>query len=243
MYGKCNEIDEKLYYGLRDFFIDNFTTPHFEYGLNNWNVCRYPLTADGERIIQELSYYPHATGVEGAIEYTTEIVATVNPVEGDTPTSIYFRLNYLPDMIHSDKVVNLESTHIHKFLSRFNQHLELLNQIACTESKLDCFKCLDFQIYASSSFKYDHSLSTISRMFRLIFNENKKFAKKIFPFTDHQNIFTQTTDEMDLEFFNRYYKDKIQEVFPSIISEELYALVDIELWSEPLKELVKMTYY
>lgn len=233
MHEKCNKIDEQLYYGLRDFFIDNFTNSHFEYDMLNWTVCRYPLTADGQRIFQEFNPYPHLT----------EIVATVAHVEGDTPTSIYFRINYLPDILHSDKIVNLGYTHINKFLSRFNQHLELLNQKNCKEIDFDSFRCLDFQLYASASFQYDHSLSKISRMLRLIFSENKKIKQKVFPITDHLDIFTQNINGIDLEFFNRYYKDKIQEIFPSITSKELYALVDIDLWSEPLKALVKMTYY
>ena len=46
-------------FGVALFFSKKFTNAAFEYGIDRWGVCRYPLDDNGQRIIENLPSCPH----------------------------------------------------------------------------------------------------------------------------------------------------------------------------------------
>jgi hypothetical protein len=76
--------------------------------------------------------------------------------------------------------------------------------------------------------------------------KSNKSSSEILPVyyvTDNMLTTQNTLKNMNIEFFKLYYKDKIKEAYPDMGFDKLYDLMDLSIWDERLKALVKMTYY
>lgn len=80
-------------YGFLDYFVNNFTNEHYEYGTDPIGICRYPLDKEGKRIIEALKEDPFTYGMYGGTAAKSETIAHVG--KGDTPSSLFlnYRLN------------------------------------------------------------------------------------------------------------------------------------------------------
>lgn len=224
--------------GLETFFVNTFTNERYEYGTNHFGICRYPLDSFGKRIIvEQTSQNPSYSFV---IEHF-EIVAPVTIYPNDTPTSIYFTLHSETDDIYSEHLGSLYCPFVEAFLFRIEQHLDLMN-IKNTANRFNTFVINDFKVFFN--YKYEHSSKTISRVASIMFNSNNEFEKNTnFYIVGNEFTVQETMRKIDIEFFNRYYKEKIKEAIPTLNFEESSELIDISTWSNRLKSLVKMTNY
>lgn len=228
-------------YGLLDYFLNNFTDEHYEYGTDPIGICRYPLDKDGKRIVEALKEDPFTYGMYGGTATKSETIAPV--AQGDTPSSLYFGLSQKYDDIYSEHFGDLSSPMIDLFMEHTNRHLTMINQKNISDD-YQFIVCKDFSI--KSSFKYDHLNKNISRTLAVQFMKDNKSSTEIMPVyyvTDNLLTTQNTLKKMDMEFFNRYYKEKIREAVPRISFDDLYKLSDISLWDNDLKTLVKMMYY
>lgn len=229
-------------HGLLDFFVNNFTNNEFEYGVNQFGICRYPLNADGSRI--RVSVDSSSLFSDGYDTFDkSDSVASIISSQGDTPSSIYFGIPTDIDDIYSNYFGDLSCKNIENFIHRFNQHLDIINQ----ESVKFPFKFIQgdqFKLY--SSFKYNHlnqSFSTVITVTFIDLDPSLGARDTTFYITNHDVTSQATMKNMDMEFFKRYYKEKIREAVPRINFDDLYKLSDISLWDNDLRSLVKMMYY
>lgn len=92
------------------------------------------------------------------------------------------------------------------------------------------------------SFKYDHIDETVSKTALILFR--KKGQEPLKCYITNNKLTTQASmRKMDMEFFNRYYKHKIQEAMPDASFDQIRELIDLSKWNENLKTLVKMAHY
>lgn len=224
--------------GLRNYFIEKFTSPEFEYGSNQFGICRYPLDSAGQRSIEELDHQTSAYACGAGRFDKSETIVLITSHKGDTPNSLYFRFNHDIVDIYSKDFGDLACDNIQSFVSRINQHMELTNQVI-SFNKFD--KHADFNVLFS--FKYDHDVKRISQVATGSFTMTVNQTKKSFTATNNALTTMASLRKMDMEFFERYYKHKIQEAMLDIGSDQLHALIDINQWSESLKSLVKMINY
>lgn len=223
--------------GAAFFFSNKFGNSQFEYGFNRWGVCRYPLDENGNRIADDVD--PHVLCVYGDMIYRSETVAIITSNKGDTPNSLYFKINPEIADIYSEHFFDSSSKHINVFIDRFNQHLDMLNKPHIT---VNFQKPQQSAFYVNFKFKYDHVLKEVSAI--AIVGFSQKDSKLIHYYVTNNDLITQATmRKLDIEFFNRYYKHKIEEAMPKIAAGDLHALIDIDSWSESLKSLVKISYY
>jgi len=244
MIEKITEERKKKYpiHGLLDFFVDNFTNNEFEYGVNQFGICRYPLNTDGNRI--RVSMESSSFFSDGYDTFDkSDSVASIISSQADTPSSLYFAIPTEIDDIYSNHFGNLSCKNIENFINRFNQHLEIINK----ESIQLPFRFVQgdqFKLY--SSFKYDQLSQSFSKVITVTFIgfDSSLGARDITSYITNHDLTSQSTmKNMDMEFFKRYYKEKIREAFPRISFDDLYKLADISLWDNDLKTLVKMMYY
>lgn len=226
-------------FGLEDYFVEKFTNDQFEYGSNQFGVCRYPLDSNGQRIVAVREECPHTLGLDRASFHESETILLITAHKADTPNSLYFRFNHEIVDIYSNHFDDLACDNIKAFVSRINQHREITNQVF-SFNKFD--KNADFNVLFS--FKYDHNVKRISQVATGSFKISDKQNNKV-SFTATNNSLTTMASlrKLDMEFFNRYYKHKIQEAMPELSFDELHSLIDLSNWSENLKSLVKMAFY
>ena len=228
-------------YGFLDYFVNNFTNEHYEYGTDSIGICRYPLDKEGKRIIEALKEDPFTYGLYGGTAAMSETIAHVG--KGDTPSSLFFELSSKYDDIYSERFGDLSSPMIDLFMQHTNQHLTLLNQKNISDD-YQFIVCKDFSI--KFNFKYDQLTKKISRTLAVQFMKSNKSSNEIIPvyYVTDNVLTTQTTlKNMDIEFFKRYYKEKIKEAYPDLSFEQIYEFLDLSKWNEHLKTLVKMAYY
>ena len=228
-------------HGLLDYFVSNFTNEHYEYGIDQMGICRYPLNSDGNRIVEQLEEDRFTYGMSGGTAIKAETIAPIN--KGDTPSSIYFNISPKYDDIYSECFGDLSSPIIDLFLEHTNKHLDLINQKKISDD-YHFFICKDFSVDAI--FKYDQITKKITRVLSIVFRRNHKTSEQnrsVYSVTDNI-LTTQTTlKNMDIEFFNRYYKEQIKEAYPDLSFEQVYELLDLSKWNDQLKSLVKMRFY
>lgn len=232
------ELNKDPSIGLRNYFIEKFTSPEFEYGSNQFGICRYPLDSTGKRGIEELDHQTSAYACGAGRFDKSETIVIITSHKGDTPNSIYFRFNPDFDDIYSKDFGDFACDNIKSFVSRINQHMQFTNQVISFH-KFD--KHADFNVLFS--FKYDHNVKRISQVATGSFKLDANHTKKSFTATNNALTTMASLRKMDMEFFERYYKHKIQEAMPELSSNQLHALIDIDQWSESLKSLVKMSCY
>lgn len=244
MQEEITEERKKQYpiHGLLDFFVNHFNNHEFEYGLNQFGICRYPLNADGSRI--RVSMDSSSFFSDGYDTFDkSESVACIISSQTDTPCSLYFGIPNEIDDIYSNYFGDLSCKNIENFVNRFNQHLEIINE----ETIQLPFKFVQgeqFKLY--SSFKYDQLSQSFSKVITITFigyDQSLGARDTTFYITNHNLTSESTMKNMDMEFFKRYYKEKIREAVPRINFDDLYKLADISLWDNDLKSLVKMMYY
>lgn len=224
---------------LVNFFSSKFANSNFEYGIDRLGMCRYPLDVDGNRIIEQLPYCPHTLGLYGGSADISETLAVITSNKGDTPDSFYFRFN--PDIvdIYSEHFDNSAAENIDVFIKRLKQHLELINHTSSVEP----FKKIsgaDFIV--TFSFKFEHVKKEVSRISSIMFSKSDGTFDKYF-ITNNKLTTQASIRKMDMEFFNRYYKNKLAEAIPDVSLDQLRELIDLSNWSDNLKSLVKMTHY
>lgn len=229
-------------HGLLDFFVNNFTNNEFEYGVNQFGICRYPLNTDGSRI--RVSMASSSFFSDGYDTFDkSDSVASIISSQADTPSSLYFAIPTSIDDIYSNHFGNLSCKNIENFINRFNQHLEIINQ----ESVQLPFRFVKGeQVKLYSSFKYDQLSQSFSKVITVTFigsDPSLGARDTTYYITNHDVTSQSTMKNMDMEFFKRYYKEKIREAVPRISFDDLYKLADISLWDNDLKSLVKMMYY
>lgn len=226
-------------FGVAMFFSKKFTNAAFEYGIDRWGVCRYPLDVNGKRIVENLPDCPHTLGMYGGVADKSDTVVMITVYKADTPHSLYFQLN--PQIVdsYSEHFDNSASENIDLFASRLNQHLELINQ-PNTAAPFQNFNHDEFSV--NFSFKYDHVAESVSRTALILFRNKGQDPFKYY-ITNNKLTTQASIRKMDMEFFNRYYKTKIQEAMPNLSFDELHSLIDLSTWSENLKSLVKMAFY
>jgi hypothetical protein len=236
-----DELKKIPSFGLVEYFSNNFADSSFEYGSDRWGICRYPLDSAGKRIVELLEYCPHTLGLNGGAADKSETVVIVTSYKGDTPNSIYFKINPEIVDVYSNHFSDLVCDNVNAFVNRLSQHMELINKVN-TFDKFELFKCADFNVFFH--FKYDHTVNRIFRVANIAFNPIAGHDKKVVcTFTNNTLTTMSSLRKMDMEFFNRYYKHKIQEAIPDQSFDDLHALIDLSNWNENLKSLVKMAYY
>jgi len=226
--------------GLKDYFVQKFTNLQFDYGLTTLGICRYPLDSKGNRIVETLEYCPHTFGLDGGSADKSETIVQITHYKCDTPNSVYFILN--PEIIDVySNHFDLDCENISSFVNRIKQHMELINKV----SPADDFKsvnCAQFNVFFN--FKYDHTVKKIFRIANIAFYPISGHDKRVVFTATHNTLQTMSSlRKMDIEFFNRYYKHKIQEAMPDLGFDKVYDLINLDNWSESLKSLVKMSYY
>lgn len=226
-------------FGVALFFSKKFTNAAFEYGIDRWGVCRYPLDDNGQRIIENLPSCPHTLGMYGGVVDKSETVAMITAYKGDTPHSLYFKFSPEITDVYSEHFDDSASENIELFINRLNQHLELINQCN-TSAPFQNFNRVDFSV--TFSFKYDHIDETVSKTALILFR--KKGQEPLKCYITNNKLTTQASmRKMDMEFFNLYYKHKIQEAMPDASFDQIRELIDLSKWNENLKMLVKMAHY
>jgi len=96
--------------------------------------------------------------------------------------------------------------------------------------------------YVNFEFKYDHVLQEVSVIAIVGFSQQD--SKPIYYYITNNALTTQSTmRKIDIEFFNRFYKQSILESNPNLDASAIHSFIDIDKWPESLKSLVKMSRY